>query len=143
MEVISKGKGRISSADKERSVLGTLGLQMLEALTTPTVNTDDTVDLIALLKEYASRDDWVLEGTGADFANGYTTSGGLPVEVCERFKETCLEIVMKEMLVERRRSREAEEIGQRNTLDTYLIKEPSSMGMQLAHKFVKFNQNHV
>ena len=99
--------------------------------------------LIALREEYASRDDWVLEGTGADFANGYTTSGGLPVEVWERFKETCLEIVMKEMLVERRRSREAEEIGQRNTLDTYLIKEPSSMGMQLAHKFVKFNQNHV
>jgi hypothetical protein len=45
------------------------------------------------------------------------------VEVWERFKETCLEIVTKEMLAERRRLKEEEarwkKIGQRNTLDTY------------------------
>ncbi len=65
----------------------------------------DIVALIALLKEYASKDDWVLARTGVDFANGHkqATGDNLPVEVWERFKETCLEIVTKEMLAERRR----------------------------------------
>jgi len=50
-------------------------------------NGSDTVDLIALLNEYTSRDGWVLARTGADFANGHkqATGSSLPAEVWERF----------------------------------------------------------
>ena len=47
------------------------------------------------------------------------------MEVWERFKGTCLEIVAKAMLAERRRSREEahwKKIGEHNTLDTYFGK---------------------
>lgn len=67
--------------------------------TTHSVNATEVyiVDLIALLKEYASRDGWVLARTGADFANGHNqaTVDNLLMEVWERFKEICLELLRR------------------------------------------------
>jgi len=94
---------------------------------TPTTNTvnatgNDDVGIIALLKGYASRDDWVLTRTRVDSASGprQATSDSPPVESWERFKETYLEIVTDQGNASR--APKEEEIGQHNTLDTYFNK---------------------
>ncbi|KAI5848399.1 DHH phosphoesterase [Tricharina praecox] len=83
------------------------------------------VDIIAMLSEYAAKDQWLLENVGTEFANGHkqATGGSLRKDVWEMFVEKGLELTKKEDKKTRKSKKEPAEKKQKNTLDAWVKKD--------------------